>query len=122
MNPFKAFLRNNLKVLGIGWGLLSRSQASNVARFYAVGPEEVAEFLGGRLLNFGLWETRRESHQEAARSLLHRVATLARLDAAEAVVDAGCGFGQPAMEFHSSYGARRVLGLNVTRCQLDHAA
>ena len=108
------------KVLDVAWGLVARPAAENVARFYSVCPDEAATFLGGRILNFGWWETGREDHQTAGRALVRQVAELAELAGGQTVLDAGCGFGAPALLFHREYGVN-VVGLNVTPAQLAYA-
>src|SRR5262245_65498232 len=89
-----SFWRDARKVLGVAWGLPRRPAAENVARFYSVCPEEGARFLGGRLLNFGYWQTGREDHQTAARALVDEVARLAGVGPGTVVLDVGCGFGE----------------------------
>lgn len=113
--------RGATRVADIAWGLLGRSAAANVACFYSVCPEEVACFLGGRILNFGCWETGREDHQSAGRALVRKVAELAGIETGQDVLDVGCGFGIAALAFQREHGAGRVVGLNVTPCQLEYA-
>jgi erythromycin 3''-O-methyltransferase len=116
----KSFWRGAGKVLDVACGLVRRPAAENVARFYSVCPDEAAAFLGGRILNFGYWETGREDHQTAGRALVRRVAELAGLVPGQSVLDVGCGFGSPAILFHREYGVS-VVGLNVTPAQLEYA-
>ncbi len=105
--------------LGVcGW---NRSQTTNIDRFYSMCPEEVADFLGGRLLNFGYWAAGAATQQVAARALVHQVAQLANLQSAETLLDVGCGFGEAALILHRKYQVEQVVGVNVTGCQLEFA-
>ena len=119
--PSRRSLVGLSQVLGVAWGQLTNSQARNVSRFYSICPEEVAEFLGGRLLNFGYWTSECKTQQQAALELVHRLGRLAGIKRGQSLVDVGCGFGGPAITFHEHFGASEVVGVNVTACQVEHA-
>lgn len=108
-------------VLRLGVGTLLQPQSVSIDRFYSMCPEEVADFLGGRLLNFGYWDGTTADQQNAARALVHEVARLADLQSGESLLDVGCGFGAAALMFQQQYEVSKVVGVNVTEHHLEFA-
>lgn len=76
--------------------------------------------LWGEHLHHGLWESGRESPEEAVLRLVDRVADLARIGPGSRVVDVGCGYGATARRLARERGAR-VIGLTVSPAQLAYA-
>ena len=76
--------------------------------------------LWGQHVHHGLWESGRESPQEAAVGLSHLVAKRARIREGVRVCDVGCGYGATARLLASEYGAR-VTGITVSRKQYEEA-
>src|SRR5688572_7464291 len=70
--------------------------------------------LWGRDVHPGLWETGRESPEEAVLSMSHRVAERARIAAGQRVCDVGCGYGGTSRLLAQDYGAR-VTGVTVSK-------
>ena len=77
--------------------------------------------LWGQHVHHGLWETGRESPQEAVVALSRRVAERAAIREETRVCDVGCGYGATARLLASDYGAR-VTGVTVSRKQYEGAA
>lgn len=76
--------------------------------------------LWGQHVHHGLWETGRESAEEAVLAMSHRVAERARITAGQRVCDVGCGYGGTARLLAEDYGAR-VTGVTVSKCQYEGA-
>ena len=76
--------------------------------------------LWGQHVHHGLWETGRESPQEAVIALSHLVARRACITEGTRVCDVGCGYGGTARLLASDYGAR-VTGITVSRRQYEGA-
>jgi tocopherol O-methyltransferase len=76
--------------------------------------------LWGQHVHHGLWETGRESPEEAVLALSRRVADRARIAAGQRVCDVGCGYGGTARLLAQDYGAR-VTGVTVSRRQYEGA-
>lgn len=76
--------------------------------------------LWGQHVHHGLWETGRESPQEAVVALSHRVANRAQIAEGMRVCDVGCGYGATARLLASDYRAR-VTGVTVSRKQYEGA-
>lgn len=76
--------------------------------------------LWGQHVHHGLWETGRESAEEAVLAMSHRVAERARISAGQRVCDVGCGYGGTARLLAQDYGAR-VTGVTVSKCQYEGA-
>jgi tocopherol O-methyltransferase len=76
--------------------------------------------LWGQHVHHGLWETGRESAEEAVLAMSHRVAERAQITARQRVCDVGCGYGGTARLLAEDYGAR-VTGVTVSKCQYEGA-
>jgi microcystin synthetase protein McyJ len=64
-------------------------------------------------LNLGYWENA-TTLADACAALARLVGELAGLQHGDAVLDAGCGFAQPAVYWAETFGVRRVVGVNTT--------
>lgn len=92
---------------------------SDVARHY----DQLDRFyreIWGEHVHHGLWETGRESSDEAVRALSHLVASKAALVPGAEVCDLGCGYGGTSRLLADEYGAR-VTGLTVSAAQQRYA-
>ena len=76
--------------------------------------------LWGQHVHHGLWETGRESAQEAVIALSHTVARRAGITEGMRVCDVGCGYGGTAHLLAASYGAQ-VTGITVSPKQYEAA-
>jgi tocopherol O-methyltransferase len=76
--------------------------------------------LWGEHLHHGLWETGRESTDDAVRLLVRRVADRAGIHSNQSVCDVGCGYGATARLLAHERGAN-VTGLTVSSVQHQHA-
>ena len=76
--------------------------------------------LWGSHVHHGLWETGRESPEEAVLALSHRVAARAAIGTGQRVCDVGCGYGGTSRLLAEEYGAR-VTGITVSRLQYEGA-
>lgn len=110
-----------VSVLRLGVGAWWQPQSVSIDRFYSMCPEEVADFLGGRLLNFGYWDETTADQQTAATALVHHVAELADLQSDDSLLDVGCGFGAAAIILQQEYSVGKVVGVNVTEHHLEFA-
>ncbi len=84
----------------------------NLDRFYRE--------IWGEHVHHGLWETGRESPEEATLLLSKRMAELAEIRGGERVCDIGCGYGGTSRFLANNYGAR-VLGLTLSQKQFSYA-
>ena len=73
---------------------------------------------GGTMLNFGYW-SEGDGPAEAQRRMAAKTGKLARLGPGQTVVDAGCGYGEPARIWDSETGPLEVLRADINRA---HAA
>ena len=95
-------------------------EIEGVARHY----DEVDEFyreVWGEHVHHGLWETGKETPEQAVELLVHSVAQKAGISDGMAVCDIGCGYGGTSRILASQYGAR-VTGLTVSEAQFEHAS
>ncbi len=76
--------------------------------------------LWGEHLHHGIWQTRRDTVEEATRRLITEVAARAGVHAGDQICDVGCGYGGTARLLAHEYGAL-VTGLTVSRAQYEHA-
>lgn len=93
--------------------------ADDVARHY----DQLDRFyreIWGEHVHHGLWETGRESSDEAVQALSHLVASKSALVPGAEVCDLGCGYGGTSRLLADEYGAR-VTGLTVSPAQQRYA-
>lgn len=93
--------------------------APDVARHY----DELDAFyreVWGEHVHHGLWQTGRETPEEAVEALIDRVAREAGLQAGDAVCDVGCGYGATARYLARHYDAR-VTALTLSEAQYRYA-
>jgi cyclopropane fatty-acyl-phospholipid synthase-like methyltransferase len=74
----------------------------------------------GEHIHHGLWQSRRDTAEEATRRLVTEVAANAGVRAGDRICDVGCGYGGTARLLAHEYGAL-VTGLTVSPLQFDHA-
>lgn len=94
--------------------------AEDVARHY----DQLDRFyreIWGEHVHHGLWETGRESSDEAVRAMSHFVAAKAALVPGAEVCDLGCGYGGTSRLLAEEYGAR-VTGLTISPTQQRYAS
>ncbi|WP_420427405.1 SAM-dependent methyltransferase [Algiphilus sp.] len=66
--------------------------------------------------NFGYWPHARH-YPEAAEALARQLADAAGLQAADRVLDLGCGMGEQLRLWHRAYGVRQLTGVNPSASQ-----
>ncbi|WP_052573796.1 methyltransferase domain-containing protein [Haloferula sp. BvORR071] len=76
--------------------------------------------LWGEHVHHGLWETGRESPQQAVLAMSHLVAARAGIRPGQRVCDVGCGYGGTARLLAEEYGAQ-VTGVTVSPRQYEGA-
>jgi tocopherol O-methyltransferase len=74
----------------------------------------------GEHIHHGLWQSGRETAEQATRRLIAVVAEQAQVRPGVRVCDVGCGYGGTSRALAREYGAR-VSALTVSKCQYEHA-
>lgn len=74
----------------------------------------------GRHVHHGLWQTGRETPEEASDLLVDRLAERLALRAGQRVCDVGCGYGETALRLADRNGVQ-VTGLTISSVQAEHA-
>lgn len=93
--------------------------ADDVARHY----DQLDQFyreIWGEHVHHGVWDTGRESSEQAVRRLVDLVAEKAQLAPGMEVLDVGCGYGGTSRILAREHGAR-VTGLTVSPAQARYA-
>ena len=94
-------------------------QAGEVAAHY----DDLDRFyreIWGEHVHHGLWQSRRETAEQAIHGLITEVAAQACVRAGDRICDVGCGYGGTSRILARDYGAR-VTGLTVSAAQHQHA-
>jgi tocopherol O-methyltransferase len=94
-------------------------QAHEVANHY----DELDHFyreIWGEHIHHGLWQSRRDSVEQATRRLISEVATRAGVRTGDRICDVGCGYGGTARVLAHGYGAL-VTALTVSPVQYEQA-
>jgi tocopherol O-methyltransferase len=76
--------------------------------------------LWGEHVHHGLWETGKESPEEAVLALVRHLADRLQLTSGERLCDIGCGYGATARLLAGERGVE-VTGLTLSRAQWEHA-
>jgi ubiquinone/menaquinone biosynthesis C-methylase UbiE len=71
-------------------------------------------------LNLGYWRLA-TSYRAAAEALVDLLGDAARLGPGDQVVDCGCGFGDQDLRWMQTRAPARIVALNVTELQIEHA-
>ena len=71
--------------------------------------------------NVGYWKRQPATLDEACEALAQLAGEAARLQPEDRVLDAGFGFGDQDMYWIEHFGPRQVVGVNVTRSQVEEA-
>jgi tocopherol O-methyltransferase len=74
----------------------------------------------GEHVHHGVWETGKETPEQAVRRLVDLIVERARLSPGMRVLDVGCGYGATARIVAQEHGAQ-VLGLTVSPAQVRYA-
>ena len=72
-------------------------------------------------LNLGFWEGGEKTYDEACEKLAKVLADAVGLKAGEDHLDVGFGFADQDMYWARAYSPRRIVGLNITRSQVEKA-
>jgi cyclopropane-fatty-acyl-phospholipid synthase len=110
----------------VGWlqrprrNTLSGSR-SNIHRHYDLGNEFYSLWLGETMAyTCAYFPTAEASLEQAQVAKMDHICRKLRLQAGDAVVEAGCGWGSLALHMASRYGAR-VRAFNISRQQIQYA-
>ncbi len=74
----------------------------------------------GLHIHHGLWQSRRESYEEAQVNLVDLISARARLSHGFRVCDVGCGYGAPARYLAENFKTE-VIGFTISDTQFRHA-
>ncbi len=72
-------------------------------------------------LNFGYWKASPKTLDEAGDALVTLLGETAKLSSEDRVLDVGFGFGDQDIVLMDRFSPRQIVGLNVTRLQVDVA-
>lgn len=98
-----------------------RGSARNIRDHYDLGNQFFALFLDPTMTySCALFETGKESLEEAQKKKLHSIMDLAGIDSGHHVLEIGCGWGSFAIEAARERGCR-VTGITLSREQLEFA-
>ncbi|HEY3570277.1 MAG TPA: methyltransferase domain-containing protein [Thermoanaerobaculia bacterium] len=74
-----------------------------------------------RYVNLGYWRGRPATLDEASEALAVLAGEAAGLRPGDAVLDAGCGFGDQDVLWARRFGPRRIVGINISAAQVAQA-
>lgn len=101
-------------------GLLTNVRANRADLLYELVRRDNLVDPEGLYINMGYWAATTEA-PAAFEALVDLVASRASVTEQDEVLDAGCGFGAQDRWLAERYAPRRLVGLNVSRCQLEVA-
>jgi ubiquinone/menaquinone biosynthesis C-methylase UbiE len=113
-------LGRTLRELAALLGLLLSPRMRHAARVYEVLADHNHLGREARYLNLGYWAEARE-YDAACAALAHLLGERAGLAPGQRVLDAGFGFGDQTLLWVDTFGVAQVVGLNVSRLQLESA-
>lgn len=89
-----------------------RRSGRDVVRMYDSLSAVMRLASGGTMLNFGYWEPG-DGPLQAQRRMALRAARLAALGPGQTVIDAGCGYGEPARMWDAEFGPLEVVRADI---------
>lgn len=98
-----------------------RRNEKDVVNLYDTFSDVMRLATGGHMLNFGYWNQSTTTPVEAQTELCNMFASLAELDSAQKVVDVGCGFSAPAIQWKLHFRALEITCLNINFDQLNQS-
>lgn len=72
-------------------------------------------------LNIGYWKDGARSLDEAAEAMAALVGGLGQFDAADVILDAGCGYGDAALFWARRFNPERIVGIDINRAEVARA-
>ncbi|WP_428262089.1 methyltransferase domain-containing protein [Haliangium sp.] len=87
---------------------------AKVAALYEKGSAERLKLKKHPYNNIGYWTDDTSDMDEAAQNMLKELVTRGGLEGAEAVLDAGCGYGQCTVDLRRVYGCKSVTGIDIS--------
>ena len=72
--------------------------------------------------NYGYWTRPGLSMADAAEAMAGLVAGAAGLCPQDEVLEVGCGYGACAVRYASAFGAKSIVGIDITPTRVEHGA
>jgi ubiquinone/menaquinone biosynthesis C-methylase UbiE len=72
--------------------------------------------------NVGYWKNSPKTLDDACEALAHLAAEKAELGSSDRLLDVGFGYGDQDMYWTETFKPREIVGINITRSQIDHAS
>lgn len=98
-----------------------RRSERDVVNLYDTLSDVMRLATGGEMLNFGYWDQNTVNPIEAQTELCKIFAFLADFDTAEKILDVGCGFSAPAIQWKSMFRSLEISCLNLNFNQLKQS-
>lgn len=95
-----------------------RRNEKDVVNLYNALSDVMRLSTGGDMLNFGYWTEKTKEPIQAQIELCNIFGRLAELQTAKKVVDVGCGFCAPSIQWKSQYSFLEITCLNINFHQL----
>ncbi len=95
-----------------------RRNENDVVNLYNALSDVMRLSTGGDMLNFGYWAEKINEPIQAQIELCNIFGRFAELQTAKKVVDVGCGFCAPAIQWKSQYNFLEIICLNINFNQL----
>ncbi len=98
-----------------------RRSETDVVNLYDTLSDVMRLSTGGEMLNFGYWDQDTINPIEAQTKLCKIFASLADFDTAEKILDVGCGFSAPAIQWKSMSRSLEISCMNLNFNQLKQS-
>jgi cyclopropane fatty-acyl-phospholipid synthase-like methyltransferase len=95
---------------------------SDIINCYNFMTPYILKVTAGTMLNFGYWNAKTATIEQAQNELCMLVGKFAQLQSAKKVLDVGSGFSAPAIYWKSVYSTLDITCLNLNFLQLKTAA
>jgi ubiquinone/menaquinone biosynthesis C-methylase UbiE len=98
--------------------MLSRSDLPKTGQIYDIVGTDNLFGEESLFINFGYWKNNPATLDEASRELARLLARIADFNAADTIVDCGCGYGDQDILWVNEFGVKHIAGVNLAVDQI----
>lgn len=101
---------------------MTKNHEKKVEKFYNKNHKSTIKKIQNKgYLNFGIWETGKETYEDAAKKLLNYVLDKSKMENDKSIINSACGYGTETFEIFNRFKPKRLIGIDITKIHIDYA-